>query len=513
VRTNLTIFSSNLISMTNYIIKDTNITVREIYNIIENNNSLSLSRVVISKVNKSRLYLEKKISESNTPFYGVNTGFGDLHNIQIKNDDLATLQSNLIKSHACGTGKKVDSKIVRIMILLKIISLCKGYSGVRLKTINRLIFFYNNNICPVVYQYGSLGASGDLSPLSHMSLPLIGEGELEFKGEIIKASQIFSIFSLEKLKLESKEGLALINGTQFMLSSLLNSLFDSYRLSYMADRISSISLDAYNCDISPFDELISKIRPHKGQVDVSFRILDFIKGGDILTRIKYEVQDPYSFRCIPQVHGATLDTINYCKKVIETEINSATDNPLIFSDEDKIISGGNFHGQPLALVIDFLKISISELGNISERRTFNLMSGKRNLPSFLTKNPGLNSGLMIIQYTAASLVSANKQFATPASVDSITSSNGQEDHVSMGANGANQLREIITNLYDILSIELISASQAISFNNYKLSKSNTNFINELRKVSPIISNDKIMYKEIKKVRKYIENQKIKNLIF
>ena len=232
-----------------------------------------------------------------------------------------------------------------------------------------------------------------------------------------------------------------------------------------------------------------------------------------MTRIKYEVQDPYSFRCIPQVHGATLDTINYCKKVIETEINSATDNPLIFSDEDKIISGGNFHGQPLALVIDFLKISISELGNISERRTFNLMSGKRNLPSFLTKNPGLNSGLMIIQYTAASLVSANKQFATPASVDSIPSSNGQEDHVSMGANGANQLREIITNLYDILSIELISASQAISFNNYKLSKSNTNFINKLRKVSPIISNDKIMYKEIKKARKYIENQKIKNLIF
>ena len=298
---------------------------------------------------------------------------------------------------------------------------------IKLETVERLLFFYNNNIFPVVYKYGSLGASGDLSPLSHMSLPIIGEGEVEYKGKIINSKKVLKKYSLKKISLGSKEGLALINGTQFMLSSLLYSLFDAYRISYLADKISCISLEAFNCDLSPFDKLISQIRPQKGQIDVSKRVLNFLKGSSIGSISKEDVQDPYSFRCIPQVHGATLDSINYCSKVIEIEVNSVTDNPLIFPNENKIISGGNFHGQPLALIIDFLKISLSELGNISERRTFNLMSGKRNLPSFLTKNPGLNSGLMIIQYTAASLVSANKQFSTPSSIDSITSSNGQED--------------------------------------------------------------------------------------
>ena len=497
--------------MTNYTIKNKNISVDEIYDIVFKNKKLSLSKTVISNINKSRSFLEKKIRDENKPFYGINTGFGDLHNVKIDNDNLEILQSNLLRSHACGTGEKVESNIVKLMMLLKIISLSKGFSGIKLETVERLLFFYNNNIFPVVYKYGSLGASGDLSPLSHMSLPIIGEGEVEYKGEVIDSKKVLKKYSLKKISLGLKEGLALINGTQFMLSSLLYSLFDAYRISYLADKISSVSLEAFNCDLSPFDKLISQIRPQKGQIDVSKRVLNFLKGSSIGSISKEDVQDPYSFRCIPQVHGATLDSINYCSKVIEIEVNSVTDNPLIFPNENKIISGGNFHGQPLALIIDFLKISLSELGNISERRTFNLMSGKRNLPSFLTKNPGLNSGLMIIQYTAASLVSANKQFSTPSSIDSITSSNGQEDHVSMGANGANQLREICSNLYDILAIELISAAQAKDFNIIKSSKIISEFLKKLRVISPKISNDKIMYVEIKKVNNFIKNYKIKNL--
>lgn len=499
--------------MTNYIIKNKNISVREIYSIFNFSKKISLSKSIISKINKSRIFLEKKINESNKPFYGINTGFGDLHNIKINDKNLSLLQNNLIKSHACGTGEKVDSNIVKLMMLLKIISLSKGYSGIRFETVERLLFFYNNSIYPVVYKYGSLGASGDLSPLSHMSLALIGEGEVEYNGKIIKTSDVLKKYFLKKINLQSKEGLALINGTQFMLSSLLNSLFDAYRLCYLSDKIASISLDAYNCDLSPFNNLISKIRPHKGQNDVSKRILNFLKDSHIHNSSKDDVQDPYSFRCIPQVHGATLDSVNYCSTVIETEINSVTDNPLIFPENNMIISGGNFHGQPLALVIDFLKISLSELGSISERRTFNLMSGKRNLPPFLTKKPGLNSGLMIIQYTAASLVSANKQFSTPSSIDSITSSNGQEDHVSMGANGANQLRDICNNLFDILSVELISSAQAKVFNDHKSSKTVNKFIHELRKISPFISKDRVMYKEIKKVNLFLRKYKIKNLFF
>ena len=370
--------------MTNYIIKNKNISVREIFGIFNFSKKISLSKSIISKINKSRIFLEKKINESNKPFYGINTGFGDLHNIKINDNNLSLLQNNLIKSHACGTGEKVDSNIVKLMMLLKIISLSKGYSGIRFETVERLLFFYNNSIYPVVYKYGSLGASGDLSPLSHMSLALIGEGEVEYNGKIIKTSEVLKKYFLKKINLQSKEGLALINGTQFMLSSLLNSLFDAYRLCYLSDKIACISLDAYNCDLSPFNNLISKIRPHKGQNDVSKRILNFLKDSHIQNSSKDDVQDPYSFRCIPQVHGATLDSVNYCSTVIETEINSVTDNPLIFPENNMIISGGNFHGQPLALVIDFLKISLSELGSISERRTFNLMSGKRNLPPFLT---------------------------------------------------------------------------------------------------------------------------------
>ncbi len=497
--------------MSNFILKDSQITLFDIDHIISNNLQIQLDDTLIQKVNKSRLFLEDKISNTSDVIYGVNTGFGDLHNIKIEDEKLSELQVNLLRSHACGTGKKINSEIVKLMLLLKIISLSKGNSGVRIKTINRLIFLFNNNLFPIVYEYGSLGASGDLAPLAHMSLPIIGEGEIDYQGKTQNSQTILRKYKLDKINLSPKEGLALINGTQYMLASFVNSVLHSYNLSKLADHISSVSIDSYNCNLQPFSPLVSSVRNFKGQKKVSKRILDFINGGEIENLQKTETQDPYSFRCIPQVHGASLDVIDYCSEIINTEINSVTDNPLIFDEKDKIISGGNFHGQPLSLSIDFLKLSISELGNISERRTFNLMSGKRGLPIFLTVNPGIYSGLMILQYTAASLVSSNKQFSTPASIDSITSSNGQEDHVSMGANGANQLSSIITNVYDILSIELISACQAKEFNNHKTSKQVKNLIMEVRKLSKKVTKDRALYKDVKKISKFLKSQR--NLIF
>ena len=497
--------------MQNFTIKDNNISLDDIYRIINNNLRLKLDPRVTKKVNNARKFLEKKIKKTGKKFYGINTGFGDLHNVRINDEDLSDLQHNLIKSHACGTGEKVNDSIVKLMLLLKIISLSKGFSGIRIQTINRLIFFYNNEIYPVVYKYGSLGASGDLSPLSHMSLPLIGLGEVVFNNKIYTSKNILKKFKIKDIKLESKEGLALINGTQYMLASMIDSTIQSIKLSFLANKICSISIDAYNCDLSPFNLLVSKIRPHAGQSIVSEKVLSYLKGGHINKSKKEGVQDPYSFRCIPQVHGASIDTISYCSSVITKEINSVTDNPLIFTEEDMIISGGNFHGQPLALAIDFLKIAISELGSISERRVFNLMSGKRNLPVFLTDNAGLNSGLMILQYTSASLVSANKQLANPSSTDSITSSNGQEDHVSMGANGANQLRDIIENLYDILAIELITSAQAREYVSHKSSKTLTKYIKEFRKLVPKLKGDRIMFGDIRKASKFLKTYKLKSL--
>ena len=498
--------------MSAFIIKDNNISFADIFKIINKDLKLTVDDNIIEKISKSRKIFENTINNSDDKFYGINTGFGDLHNVKIKNDHLSILQKNLIKSHACGAGEKIDSKIVKIMILLKIISLTKGYSGIKTQTIERLLFFFNNKIFPVVYKYGSLGASGDLAPLSHLSLPLIGLGEVEFNGEICNTEIILSKFKLNSLTLGAKEGLALINGTQYMLASLIDSTINSINICNYSDLIASISLDAFKCSLSPFDPLISKIRPHEGQINVSKNILKNLEGGEITDLKKENIQDPYSFRCIPQVHGATQDTLKYCINIVSTEINSVTDNPLIFQDDSKIISAGNFHGQPLAYAIDFLKISMSELGNISERRVFNLLSGKRNLPPFLSTNPGLNSGLMILQYTSASLVSSNKQLSTPSSIDSITSSNGQEDHVSMGANGANQLRDIIDNLFQILAIETIVSAQAKEFNNHKSSKIIKEFISHIRKLSPKITDDRVLHNDIRKVSNYLR-KKIKIDLF
>ena len=500
--------------MKEFIIDNSPLEIETLYKIIDKQLVLKLSTESLNNVKDCRDYLDKKTNNSDSPLYGINTGFGSLYNVSIKDNDLSKLQHNLILSHACGVGDRVPLKIVKIILLLKIITLSKGNSGIHIDTLDRLIFFYNKNIFPVIFKHGSLGASGDLSPLAHLSLPLIGEGQVYCNGSIKDVKEILNKFDLSPLKLKSKEGLALLNGTQFMSGYGLHLLFQSYKISYMADLIASVSLDAFDCRTEPFDNLIQKVRLHRGQTIIAERINNFRNNSEIAKSEKIHTQDPYSFRCIPQVHGATLDTIHYATIVIIKEVNSINDNPIIFHKEDRIISGGNFHGQPLAYVLDFLKIAISEIGNISERRTYNLISGQRNLPSFLVNNPGLNSGFMIPQYTAASLVSLNKQLSSPSSVDSIVSSNGQEDHVSMGANSAILLFDISENVKKILSIELFNSAQAIDLKKpLKTSNFLHQFISIYRNKVEFISEDKLMHNEINSTLDFIESYNINEGLF
>lgn len=465
---------------------------------------IKLSEEVIGKINACRLYLDNRMQVEDDPIYGINTGFGSLYNVKISKDNLTQLQENLVMSHACGTGDKVPNAIVKLMLLLKIQSLSYGHSGTQLETVLRLVDFFNNDVLPIIYTQGSLGASGDLAPLAHLALPLIGKGEVYYNNEEVNAEVVMTKFDWQPIQLKSKEGLALLNGTQFMSAYGVYLLLKSFKLSYMADLIGSISLDAFDGRIEPFNELVHLVRPHKGQLKTAERVREFLDDSELIKQKKQHVQDPYSFRCMPQVHGATKDTLDFVHKTFKTEINSVTDNPNIFVGDDEIISGGNFHGQPLALALDYLKIAMAELGNISERRIYQLISGLRGLPMFLVDNPGLNSGFMIPQYTAASIVSANKQLATPASIDSIVSSNGQEDHVSMGANAATQAYTLIYNTERILAIELLNASQALQFRKPKKSsaliesllKSYTQDVN-------FVTNDQIFYKLMDKSLRFI----------
>ena len=489
-----------------YQISSNTIELTTIEKIISEKQLLKLSKSAELKVNRCRAYLDKKMETQEEPVYGINTGFGSLCNTIIHDKDLSALQKNLVMSHACGTGDEVPLEIVKLMMLLKIQSLSYGHSGVQLKTINRLIELYNNDIVPVVYQLGSLGASGDLSPLAHMSLPLLGLGEVYYEGKKINSSVIYKKFKWEPIKLQSKEGLALLNGTQFMSAYGVYLCLKVFKLSRLADVIGTISLEAFDGRKEPFHELIQNVRPHKGQILTAKRIRSLLADSELIDRPKKHVQDPYSFRCIPQVHGASKDSINYVAYVFANEINSVTDNPTIFPDYDLIISAGNFHGQPLALALDNMCIAMAELGNISERRTYQLLSGQRGLPPFLVVKPGLNSGFMIPQYTAASIVNQNKQLSTPASVDSIESSQGQEDHVSMGANAATKAYKVLENLERILAIELFNAAQALDFRRpAKSSVFIEEFIEEFRKHVSFIENDKIMYKEIQKSVEFIQN--------
>jgi histidine ammonia-lyase len=464
---------------------------------------LALSAAAKERINTNRAYLDNILKGGGT-YYGINTGFGSLCNVRIKDDELAQLQENLVTSHACGMGDEVPEEIVKLMLLLKVHGLGQGYSGVRTEIVQRLADFYNLGIYPVVFELGSLGASGDLAPLAHLCLPLFGKGEVRYKGEKMPAAKALQMAGLQPLSLAAKEGLALLNGTQFMSSYTSWSLIAARRLSEWADAIGAMSADAFMAKDEPFRSPIHRVRPHKGQVDTAANILKWLSGSGIQQLKKEQVQDPYSFRCMPQVHGATKDVLDTVRRVVETEINSVTDNPIVFHDEDAIMSGGNFHGQPLALHADFLAIAMSELANISERRTYLLVSGQRGLPAFLAANAGLNSGFMIAQYTAAAIVSQNKQYCTPASVDSIVSSNGQEDHVSMGSNAATKLRRVILNVQRVLAIELLTAAQALDLRRpHTSSPALEKIYAAFRKEATFMAQDEVMHDKLIAAEKFL----------
>lgn len=482
------------------------LTIERIGEIIKNGYKLELSDDARNRIVRCREYLDKKIAETKVPIYGVTTGFGSLCNVSIGKDHLAQLQINLMMSHACGTGDRVPNEIVKIMLLLKIQSLSYGYSGCQLETVERLIDFFNNGVYPVVYMQGSLGASGDLVPLAHLCLPLVGLGDVEYQEKVMTGAEVLNLNGWEPIRLASKEGLALLNGTQNMSAFAVWALLKSKRLGDWADTISAMSLDAYCGLVEPFTDAVHQVRPHKGQIETAARMRKLLEGSEIVSKPKDYVQDPYSFRCIPQVHGTFKDTWNYVYSVIDTEINSATDNPTVCPDDDIIISAGNFHGEPIAQPMDFLAIAACELANISERRIYKLVSGTRGLPSFLVANPGVNSGFMITQYTAASVVSLNKSLSTPSSVDSIPSSQGQEDHVSMGANAAIKLYKVVLNTERVLAIELFNAAQALEFRRpLKSSPIIENVYKAYREAVPFIVNDEIMYPHIKHSIDFLEN--------
>jgi histidine ammonia-lyase len=477
-----------------------------IMQLTEEEKLLELSPESREKIHRCRAYLDERMKQGTDTLYGINTGFGSLCDKVISEADLGLLQKNLVMSHACGVGEQVPPEITRLMLFLKVQSLSYGHSGVQLATVQRLIDMYNHRIIPVIYQYGSLGASGDLAPLAHLSLPLIGMGEVLVDGRVVSSEQMLKDFGWEPIELQSKEGLALLNGTQFMSAYGVHMCIRVFKLSRLADIIGTISLEAFDGRIEPFHPLIQQIRPYQGQINTAKRVRMLLEGSEIIHRHKSHIQDPYSFRCIPQVHGASKDAIEYVAYVFRNEINSVTDNPTIFPEEDLVISAGNFHGQPLALAFDNLAIALSELGNISERRTYQLLSGTRGLPHFLVANPGLNSGFMIPQYTAASMVSHNKQLCSPSSVDSIESSQGQEDHVSMGANAAVKAHKVMENLERILAIELYSAAQALDFRRpAKTSPILERFLAKYREKVAFINDDKVMYEDINETVTFIRN--------
>ena len=489
-----------------YEIGSSQLTYDLIERIIKENAKLALSEAARQKIQYCRDFLDKKTDENTVPVYGVTTGFGSLCNKHISRDELTTLQENLVKSHSCSIGTPVDKTVVKLMLLLKAHALSMGFSGVQVKTVERIIDFYNNEIYPVVYDRGSLGASGDLAPLANLFLPLIGEGEVFFEEKIFSGRQILDIFGWEPIKLQSKEGLALLNGTQFMSANGIKALIDGWHLVNCFDLFGAMSLEAYNGRIEPFWDCIQQVRPHPGQIETGQVYRKILEGSEIIKQEKPHVQDPYSFRCIPQVHGAVKDAMHHVTEVLHIEINSVTDNPTVFPDEDLVVSGGNFHGEPIALVFDYMGVALHELGNISERRVAQLILGQRGLPEFLVAKPGLNSGFMIPQYAAASVVSQNKMYAWPASCDSIVSSNGQEDLVSMGANSATKLHKIIDNLKFIAAIELMNAAQGIDFRRpLKSSPLIETIMREYRKVVPFVEEDVVMEDYIKKTMHFLDN--------
>lgn len=486
------------------------LTLSQVDKILKEGMTLELSQESKERIVKCREYLDNKMKTQKEPIYGVTTGFGSLCNISISKEQLSQLQKNLVMSHACGVGEEVPAEIVKIMLLNKIQSLSYGNSGVQLQTVERLIAFFNNDILPVVYQQGSLGASGDLAPLAHMCLPLLGLGQVDYKGKRISGEELNKEFNWQPIELQSKEGLALLNGTQFMSSFAVWCVIKAQKLSDLADKIMVVSLEGFDGRIEPFFDPVHQVRPHAGQIETAKRVREMLEGSQIIAQPKKHVQDPYSFRCVPQVHGASKDAIAHVASVITTEINSATDNPTVFPDLDMVISAGNFHGQPLAINLDYLAIAVAELGSISERRTYQLIGAKRDLPSFLVAKPGLNSGFMIPQYAAASVVSQSKQLCTPASVDTIDSSQGQEDHVSFGSNAATKLYRVVNNTERVLAIELFNAAQAFDFRKQQTGLSSSkcieDFVKSYREKVAFVQDDVVMYELIHKSIDFLRDQ-------
>lgn len=486
-------------------ISPAHISIPEVCAIVENGTKIALSEESKTLITRCREYLDAKIASCREPLYGITTGFGSLCNISINPDDLQRLQENLVKSHACGVGERVPQKTVRMMMLLKIISLSYGNSGVQLATVERLVDMFNAGIVPVVYSQGSLGASGDLAPLANMCLPLIGEGEVEVNGVVRPAADVLAEMGWSPIKLMSKEGLALLNGTQFMSAHGVIAVEKAMRLLNAANAIAAMSLDAFDGRIEPFGKLVNEVRHQDGQIKVAEDMRALLEGSELTARHKEHVQDPYSFRCIPQVHGAVADAISFVAQKLTNEINSPTDNPTIFPEEDLIVSAGNFHGEPIAMPMDYLALALTELSNISERRIYKLIGGTRGLPSFLVAKPGLNSGFMITQYAAASIVNQSKGLCWPTSCDSIPSSQGQEDHVSMGANAATKLIRVADNTTRVLGIELMAAAQALEFRRPLKSSAKVEALYEAYRAEvPFIDVDTVMSPLIERSVKFVE---------
>lgn len=491
--------------MDHFIIDNQWVSLEKLDEILASNAKISISEDAKAGILKCRSYLDEKVAKSDRLIYGVNTGFGSLCDTAISKEDLEQLQRNLVLSHACGMGERVPEEIVRRLLILKVMGLSHGASGVQLETVERLVFFFNNHIHPVVFQQGSLGASGDLAPLAHLVLPLLGEGTVMFEGKEYTSKEINARFGLKEIALRSKEGLALLNGTQFMSGYASYAISHARKLWKQFNEVAAISLDGYDGRKEPFGVQVNEIRNQVGQIKTAEIFRSLLEDSELANREKAHVQDPYSFRCIPQVHGASFDTIEHCATIVEREINAVTDNPTVFPDDDIVVSAGNFHGQPLALAMDFLAIALAEMGSISERRIYKSISGTRNLPAFLVAKPGLNSGFMITQYTCASIVSQNKQLCTPASIDTIDSSNGQEDHVSMGANAATKLFRVIDNCYSIQGIEILHACQSLEFRRpAKSGKRQEEIFANFRKKVPFVKEDGYMHPLMQDSKEFVK---------
>ncbi len=468
---------------------------------------LRLSTEVVERVKKNRDHLESLIAEGKI-IYGVTTGFGRLSEVLIPKEDVKALQRNLLLSHSCGVGEPLPESISKLAMLLRINTLAKGFSGVRYELLERMVDMFNGGIVPIIPEKGSVGASGDLAPLAHMGLAVIGEGDVFFKGKKVKASEAFKEVGLSPyFELEAKEGIAIINGTPVMTAIGVDAFLRGKKLLKVADIAAAMSLEAMEGVPYAFDPRLQDIRGFEGQKVVASNVLRLIEGSDIVYKNEHmRVQDAYSLRCVPQVHGAVRDTLKHVGSVLEVEVNAVTDNPVFFEDEPNIISGGNFHGEPLGMVMDFLSIALSELGNISERRVARLVdSNLSGLPSFLVMKSGLNSGMMIPQYVAAALVSENKTLCMPAVVDSIPTSANQEDHVSMGTVAARKARSVSINVSYILAIELMVSSQGLEFRKRKMGVGTGIAYKQIRQHVAPLDKDRHMKVDIEVIREIVES--------